>query len=172
MINQPVGQILGIISAILTLLCYQMKVKKKIMLFQTIATAFTCISFLFLGAISGFALNIVCLVRNGVFSIVDTKKQYSRWLGALFSVIMVVFGVISYQYWFSLLITVALVGNSIFISLDSPQTLRKSILFTSSLVLIYNAIVFSIGGMVNEGVSIVSSAIGLWRYRKTKNVKN
>ena len=172
MINQPVGQILGIISAILTLLSYQMKVKKKIMLFQTIATAFTCISFLFLGAISGFALNIVCLVRNGVFSIVDTKKQYSRWLGALFSVIMVVFGVISYQYWFSLLITVALVGNSIFISLDSPQTLRKSILFTSSLVLIYNAIVFSIGGMVNEGVSIVSSAIGLWRYRKTKNVKN
>lgn len=168
--NEIIGQILGIISAILTLLSYQMKDKKNIMIFQTIATAFTCVSFFFLGALSGFALNIVCLVRNGVFSIVDTKKRYSRWLGVLFAAIMVVFGIISYQYWFSLLITLALIVNSIFISLDSPQTLRKSILFTSSLVLIYNCIVFSIGGIVNEGVSIVSSAIGVWRYRnKDKN---
>ena len=168
MTNQTAGQILGIISACLTLASYQMREKKTIMLFQTIATAFTGISFFFLGALSGFALNIVCLVRNGVFSVVDTKKSYSRWLGVLFAVIMIIFGVISYQYWYSLLITIALVINSIFISLDSPQTLRKSILLTSSLVLAYNVIVFSIGGIANEAVGLISAIIGLYRYGKNK----
>ena len=68
----------------------------------------------------------------------------------------------------SLLIIFALAANTIFMSFGNPQLLRKSILLTSTCVLIYNVFVFSIGGITNEGISIVSSVIGIIRFRKEK----
>ena len=44
--------------------------------------------------------------------------------------------------------------------------MRKSILVTSPLVLIYDVFTLSIGGIVYETVAIVSSIIGIVRYRK------
>ena len=61
------GQIIGILATVITALSYQMNTKKSLLLTQSLATACTCISYLFLGASSGFALTIVCLVRNGGF---------------------------------------------------------------------------------------------------------
>ena len=49
-----------------------------------------------------------------------------------------------------------------------PQNIRKSILVTSPLVLIYNIFEFSIGGIANESLSIVSSLIGIVRDKKAK----
>ena len=34
------------------------------------------------------------------------------------------------------------------------------------MILLYDVIIFSIGGILNEALSIVSSAVGLVRYRK------
>ena len=44
--------------------------------------------------------------------------------------------------------------------------IRKSILVTCPLALIYNILVASVGGTVLESVNIVSAAIGIYRYRK------
>lgn len=49
---------------------------------------------------------------------------------------------------------------------SNPQLLRKSVLATSTMVTIYNIFVFSIGGIANEVISIISSIIGIIRYRK------
>ncbi|MBQ3591957.1 MAG: YgjV family protein, partial [Clostridia bacterium] len=63
---------------------------------------------------------------------------------------------------------------TVFMSMRSPQLLRISILFTCSLILVYNIFVFSIGGILNESVSIVSAAIGIVRFTKNsgKNAEN
>jgi hypothetical protein len=81
---------------------------------------------------------------------------------------MIILGAISWQGYVSLLIIVALALNTVFMSVGDPQLLRKSVVFTSSLVLIYNCFVFSLGGIANEGVSIVSSIIGIIRFYKGK----
>ena len=39
------------------------------------------------------------------------------------------------------------------------------------MVLIYNVFVFSIGGITNEAVAIVSSIVGIIRFRKTKKAR-
>ena len=64
MYRELIGQIIGIIAPIMTVISYQLNTKKKVLFVLSAATVATCISYLLLGATVGFALNIVCLLRN------------------------------------------------------------------------------------------------------------
>ena len=92
-------------------------------------------------------------------------------IGQILGIIATIITFLSYQMNTkkTLLIIFALAANTIFMSFGNPQLLRKSILLTSTCVLIYNVFVFSIGGIANEGISIISSVIGIIRFRKEKN---
>ena len=73
--NEIIGQILGIVATIITVVSYQMNNKRVLLAVQSAATLSTCLGYLFLGAMSGFALNIVCLVRNGVFFFLNKNQK-------------------------------------------------------------------------------------------------
>ncbi len=163
--NHFIGQSLGILATVITFLSYQTNKKRTLLAVQTLATLCTCLSFLFLGAKTGFALNIVCIVRNVVFYFQDRNSRYYYPSVGILTLAMVVLGVLSWQGAISLLMILALAVNTVYISLGNPQRLRKSILVTSTMVLVYNVFVFSIGGMANEGLSIVSAVIGIIRYK-------
>ena len=160
------GQIIGILATVITALSYQMNTKKSLLLTQSLATACTCISYLFLGASSGFALNIVCLVRNACFYYLKEGQKPIYISTAILATAMVVLGAFSWQGPISLLMIIALAVNTVFLSLGKPQILRYSILLTSSMILIYNIYVFTIGGMLNESIAIFSSLIGIIRFRR------
>ena len=85
----------------------------------------------------------------------------------ILSIIMTFLGALSWQGPISLLMIIALAANTLFISFGDTQLLRKSILVTSTMVVIYNIYVFSIGGIANEVISIISSVIGIIRFRKS-----
>lgn len=163
--QQLLGQALGILATVITVISYQMNTKRSLLLVQTAATACTCLAYLFLGAASGFALNIVCIIRNAVFYFQKDSGKAHTVSAALLALAMVAVGVLSWQGPVSLLIISALAANTVFMSFGDPQLLRKSVLGTSSLVLLYNIFVFSVGGMANEGLSILSSAAGILRFR-------
>ena len=112
--NEIIGQILGIVATIITAISYQVNNKRGLLAVQSAATLSTCLGYLFLGAMSGFALNIVCLVRNGVFFFFDKnqKGMAYRIAAVLLAICMVVLGAISWQGWVSLLIIVALALNT------------------------------------------------------------
>lgn len=166
--QQLIGQALGILATIITVISYQMNTKKSLLLVQTAATTCTCLAYFFLGAASGFALNVVCIIRNIVFYFQKDSGKVHTISSLLLAGAMVVLGALSWQGPVSLLIISALAANTIFMSFGNPQLLRKSILGTSSLVLLYNVFVFSLGGIANEGLSIVSSAVGIVRFRREK----
>ena len=163
-----IGQVLGIAATIITGISYQMNSKRSLLLVQTIATLCTCLAYLFLGAASGFALNIVCIVRNVVFYFQKNTGKTPLLTASLLALCMVVIGVFSWQGPVSLLIIVALAANTVFLSFGDPQLLRKSILGTSTMVLLYNVFVFSLGGIANEALAIISSIVGIIRFRKEK----
>ena len=166
MTEQIIGQVLGILATIITFISYQANTKKSVLLILSAAICCTSLSYFFLGATSGFALNIVCLVRNAVFYFQKegTKLQYIS--SGIFAVIMLCIGAMSWQGYISLFIMLALAINTVFLSFGKPQLLRKSILLTSTMVLIYNIFVFSIGGITNELIAIISAVVGIIRYRK------
>ena len=162
------GQILGWLAAFLTFLSYQCKEQKKLIFIQILSAASLCVSYLLLGAYSGMVLNVVCILRNVIIYKKNVKFfSYSFWPYVL-TFTMGLTGIFSWQGSMSLLIIVALMINTIFIYMPNIQNLRKSILLTSTMVILYNVYYSVWGGVTNELIAIVSSAIGLYRYRKTK----
>ena len=168
-----IGQILGILASIIGVCSFQVNTKRNLLLIQTISAACTCLSYFFLGAFSGFALNIVSLTRNAVFYFIKENTKSNYILTAIFMIIMGVVGILSWQGIISLLIIIALIANTFFVCLGNPQRLRYSILVTSTMVLIYNIFFFAIGGILYEGLAIISSVIGIFRFCKEKSsIKN
>ena len=168
LIIEILGQAIGILAPILTVISYQMNTKKSVLLVLSGATLATCISYLLLGATSGFVLNVACLIRNFCCFFVKEKTKGSYIIAAVFAVIMCILGAYSWQGMHSLLIIAGLAINTVFVAIGVPQWLRKSILLTSTLVLIYNIIEFTVGGMTNEILAISSSVVGIIRFRKSR----
>lgn len=162
------GQIFGWLAALLTFISYQCKEHKKLIIIQTLSTLSVCISYLLLNAWSGMLLNIICTLRNFIIYRKDIKIfSYSFWAYIL-AALMGIMGILSWQGSMSLLIVIALVINTLFIYSPNVQNLRKSILLTSTMVLIYNVYYTVWGGVINELIAISSAIIGLYRYRNIK----
>jgi len=121
-----------------------------------------------LGASTGFALNIVCIVRNILFYFLDLRSRLYYPGVIILTLAMIFVGALSWQGYISLLMITALAANTVILSLGNPQLLRKSILVTSTLVIIYNIVVFSIGGILSESIAIFSSVIGIIRFQNQK----
>ena len=172
MLLEILGQTLGIIATLITALSFQVNTKRKLLFIQSVATLCTCISYLLLGATSGFVLNVVCLIRNVCFYYQREGKPPIYISTSLFLIMMGFLSALSWQGPISILITVALAANTVFLSLGKPQILRYSILGTSLMVLIYNIYVLSIGGILNESIAIASAFIGVMRFRKEKSLEH
>lgn len=168
-----IGQILGIVAPIITFVSYQVNSKNKLLILQTAATLSTCLSYMFLGADSGFALNIVCIIRNIAFFFQDSKSKMNMISAIILAAVMGGLGFLSWEGPISLLVIIALAANTIFMSFGDAQLLRKSVIGTSSMILIYNIFIENptIGGIINESVAIVASIIGIIAFVKMKKEK-
>ena len=161
------GHILGFISVGLFFYSYQCTEKRKLIAIQTIATALSCVQYLLIGAFSGFALNVVCIIRNIAFYYRDKYKRTDLLLPILFSLSMAVASVFSWEGIHSLLITMGLVVNTMCMGIFDAKDFRKTILISSSLILLYNIFAFSYSGILSESISLVSVVIGILRYSST-----
>lgn len=170
--SEIIGQIIGVIAVFMTLLSYQMKTNKQLLIVQTIATTLFSVHYYLIDAFSGLALNILAIARNLVFYYRDSVKILSgKAVPWIFAVLMGVFGIFPWRGWHTVLITAGIAINTIFLSLPDAQKIRKSILLTSPMVLIYDVFEGSVGGIVNESVAILSSIVGIIRYRKARSAE-
>lgn len=160
------AQLLGWLAAIFGFITYQCKTQKQVLAFQSAASLCLCVSYLLVGAYSGLLLNIVCLIRNFVFAAKHKHIFSYKWWPTVFAVIMGFLGALSWQGPVSLLVIIALVLYTLFLGADNVRNLRKCILLTSSLVLLYNLYYRIWGAVLFEFVSILSAVIALIRFRK------
>ena len=158
-----IGQILGILATIIGVSSFQVNNKKHLLLIQSVSTILTCISYLFLGATSGFALNIVCIIRNFVYSYRDKKNYKDWWSPALLAVIMAVVSCFSWEGWHSSMITLGLVINTVSLGVFGAKNIKRSIVVSSSLIFAYNIFAGSYSGMLSESLSVLSAIIGIIR---------
>ncbi len=167
---QILTQILGFVATFFSVLTFQLKTHKHLMLSQMGAATFFAIHYFLLGAYAGAAINAVALIRNVVFYHKDKKIFASPVWTVLFAVAI---GAVGLCFWktdgcYALIVTVAMVLNTVSFSFTDPQKVRVTILFSSPLLLIYNILTFSIGGVINELLAEISTVVGLIRYRKRK----
>lgn len=162
-----IGQALGAVAVILGFITYQMRSSKALLVVNMITCGVFCVHYLLIGAVSGFALNTVGMVRNAVYANRDKKVFASPVWPYVFAMIMLAAGILTWQDWRSVLIVCALIINSLALSMQNAQHIRYSLLITCPLVMVYDMLLYSYGGIVFEGMSIVSAVIGIIRFRKT-----
>ena len=167
-----IGQIIGVIAMAVLFVSYQFKEPKTLLTIQCIGVFLMCVHYLLIEAVSGLALNIVCLLRNLAYANKDKKFLSGKWIPVLFAVAVGAVGIFFWEAYYSIFIVVPLVINTLFLSLPDTQKLRYSILVTSPLVFIYDAFVISVGGMANESLTVISSVIGIVRHRKNQKNEN
>ena len=163
-----IGHVLGFISVGLFFYSYQRTQKRKIMIIQTVATALSCVQYLLIGAFSGFALNVVCIIRNFAFYYREKNNKTDLITPAFFGAAMAVVSCFSWEGVHSLLITLGLVVNTICMGVFDARSFRKTILISSTLILVYNIFALSYSGMLSESISLLSVIIGIIRYRNTQ----
>ena len=167
-----IGQIIGIFGVAVLFLAYQMKARKMLLLLQMLGVALFATQYFMINALSGAVLNTVCLIRTIFFYFAEDKIKNEKgkiFSSIFFAVLICIFGALSWEGWYSIMMLLCLAINSFCTGVCNPQNFRKSLLLTCVLALIYNVIVFSIVGMLNESISIVSAIIGIIRFKKEKS---
>ena len=158
------GQIFGIVAVILGFISYQVRTRERLMLAQTATTIVFCLHYFLIGASPALVMNLVGVVRNVFYY--HKEKPFFSWRGwpIVFAICSGTLGILAWENWYSVFVVAGLVINTVAMSFTDPQNIRKSILVTSPMVLIYDIFANSIGGAIYESVAIISSAIGLIRY--------
>lgn len=162
-----IGQALGVVAVILGFVTYQMKSPKRLLIVNLITCGVFCLHYLLIGAISGCVMNLIGIFRNIVYTNRNKKVFSSPAWPFVFAAIMLAAGLATWQDWRSVLMVCALVINSLALSMKNAQHIRWSLLITCPMVMSYDALLHSYGGIVYEGMSIVSAIIGIIRFRKT-----
>lgn len=162
------GQIISIVAVIVSFITYQMKSKRGIVVMLSIATGISCIAYALLGGTVALVLNLVSIVRNICYYHSDKKILSGKAVPVVLALIMGVLSIFTWEGAYSAFFVVGLMLNTLAMGYFNPQNLRKSILLTSSLILVYNLFIPSIGGAINEVVAITSSVIGLIRYHQAQ----
>ncbi len=160
-----IGQILGVVTVILGIITCQMRSAKALLIVNMITCGVFCAHYLLIGAVSGFALNVIGFVRNIVYTNRDKKIFAHPAWPIVFAIIMLVAGILTWQDWRSILIICGLVINTVCMSMKSAQHIRYSLLVTCPMALAYDLLVLSYGGAVFEAMGMVSSVVGIIRFR-------
>ncbi len=165
-----IGQIFGILAMVFSILTWQMGSHKKMMVMQIICASAFVVHYLLIGAYTGAVVNGVAVVRNVIFYHRDKKCFSGNIWVVLFALFMAVGGTLSgyREGWISLFMIVGMVVNTLSLSCTEPQKARKIILIASPLMLVYNILTLSIGGIINETLSEISTVIALVRTAKKK----
>lgn len=186
-------QTIGFVGILINLIAFQFNSHAKIVFLRTLGSVMFGIQYLFLGAIPGLVVEFIGWIRNVVFIYTVKKNKNTKFWIWFFSAITVVAGVVTIalswktsiekiSMWsknhvictilavgISVVAIVAKVLSTIAYGIKNPNTIRKLNLPTSSMWLFYNFVAFSIAGVINEAITIISNLIAQWRYRKPKN---
>ena len=162
------GQIIGVIAVLFSIASYQMNTSRKLLVVLTCASALFCVHYLLLAKYSGLALNCLAILRNLVYANKEKRFWGAKAWGWIFAAVMLVLGLWTWEGWQTLLITAGLVINTLCLTFSDAQKIRVSLLVTCPMVLVYNVVSYSAGGILNESLALLSAVVGIVRYRRAK----
>ena len=159
-------QIIGIIAAAIFTFSFQIRSRKLLLLAQFAADLLFCIQFYLLGGLSGCYGMILNCLRNILLALFG-EKPFMKWKGwvVIFSLLAVAMAVTAWEGPVSLLPLAANVACYIGYWSGSSRNIRLSNLFVACPGwLVYDMITGSLGGALNEAVSLVSIIVSLFRF--------
>ena len=173
-----IAQIVSIIGMLMGVLSYQQKGKARILTFQLIGAALFVVHFFMINALSGAILNFVAIVRALIFIYEDkVHGDHPAWTIGLTATYILsyvsVFTVFGKEPTVKNLIleilpVLAMTVTTIAFRYKEDKILRRVTFISSPMWLTYNAIFFSLGGIIGESLNIGSAIIGTIRLDRKK----
>ena len=157
---------IGFIGVALFILSYQFKSNKKLLASQITGSSMFIMQFTIMGAYAGSINLIIALIRNIMIMNRDKLKVAESWImcGVLCGAGLIGL-VLTWDGILSILPFAALIGSTIGYWTNNAQKLRLSNLVCASPCwLVYDLMIGSWGGAVNELVTTVSALISIYRY--------
>ncbi len=159
-------QAVGTAGVIVFILSYQIKSNKALYFMQLLGSALFCVQFVMLDAISG-CFSLLALVARNALLMRWNEWSWVRWKGwiALFEIIYIVILVVTWKGWLSLLPWAAMAFGTFGYWTNNAQKIRfANLVCVAPCWLLYDALVGSWAGVLNEGITLVSILVSIYRY--------
>ena len=168
------SQVFIIFNYIFLIITYQLKERKKILLFNMASLTCAGISYIFLSAYSGLAMAFVAILRNIIFLLDEKKNGMNNKITKkdvlilmILYVISIVFAIFTYDGFFSLMSVFATMLYTYSVWQKSTKVYKWLGSPVSIIWIIYNIYIKSIFGIILESVLMIAAIIGLIReYKK------
>lgn len=157
---------IGFAAVAVFVLSYQIRSNRWLFFLQIIGLALFCFQFFLLGAISGCLSLAVNILRNAMMIRYNDWK-WVRWKGWTVVISLMFLGILLLTWHgpVSLLPFVASVSSTFACWTNSPRKIRLvNLVCASPCWLIYDVIVFSLGGIVSESITLVSIIVSFIRF--------
>lgn len=167
-----ISQVFVILAMLSLGISYLQKDKKIIMILCILYSLFYGGQYLLLGAITGFAMNIVSIIRNIWFYInAKSKKKNNIIVLIMLSTLAIIFGMISYKDLFSLIPIVATILFTYSVWQDNTKIYKYLALPISALWISYNICFKSMFGIIAEFVLLLFEIIGIIKMKRDNGLK-
>lgn len=170
MVN-TIAQILGFIATGLNLIIYSRNKRKSIITFLMISAMFFTAHYFLLGAYTGAALNLICVLRSAVFLNNDKKWAKSKFWLWFFIGVCALSGILTWKAWYSILPPVGMILSTVSNWMKSETKIRLITFPSSPCWLIYNIINHSVAGIITECIVMTSLSISIIRFDILKTDK-
>ena len=161
-------QIIGFIGALLAIISFQNNRHGVIMALKTASETVFAVQLMLLGAYTGVAMNIIGSVRNLIFAaLVKKGKSTTPWI-VVFSVLTVVLGILTWAGPISLLAIAGKLITTVAYGMKNPSCVRLVTIPSCLCWGVYDALNFSLAGILTEAFSLASIIAGEVRYRKLR----
>lgn len=159
-------QAIGFLGVLFFIISYQIKSNKALYVFQCLGSLMFCLQFFMMDQFSGSFSLIVIIIRNLMLT-GYAKQKWIRWKGWLwiFSAICLLILIMTWKGPISLLPFAALTVSTILYWTNNAQKIRLANLACASPAwLIYDFMIGSWGGMLNECITLCSIIVSIYRY--------
>lgn len=162
------SQVFGAVSMVALFLSYQQKQRKKLILFKLIADVGWVVHYCLLGGYGGAIPNFVGIFRELIFS----KKGEAKWAShiiwlPIFLLINFSLGLLTFSAVYNIIPIVASAFVTVSLWIKNPKYTKLLILPATVGFLVYNCILQSYVGIINETMGIASILIFFMRGDKT-----
>ena len=177
MSNEYIGMIFSILGMIITVVSFQVKNKKPLLLLQTIGSSLYLLSYVFNGSGIGIVLNIIYLLRNFLYMYLDGKRGKIIYISciSLFAVFITSYSIyiatagdgLIENIWSFVPVAASLFGT-IAAAQNDVNKYRMWKYGDSWCWLLFNAHVGigAIGGVIGEVFNQISLTVAIIRFRK------
>ena len=159
-------QAIGFLGALFFFISFQTKSNKSLFVMQTLGCLSFCVQFILLGAFSGCLSLLINIIRNIMLTKYHDCRSI-RWKGwvVIFSALSLLAALVTWDGWTSLLPVAGTVAGTIGYWTNNAKNIRiANLAVTSPCMLLYDVLVRSWGGVLNESVAIVSILISVIRF--------